>query len=55
MKVWWVQPLKVWVLTFCKAQKQHLMQELICFSAFLYQYTVSFVFLEVARREAVAP
>ena len=29
------------------------MQELICFSAFLYQYIESFVFLEVARRRGL--
>ena len=31
------------------------MQELICFSAFLYQYIEFFVFLKVARRGAIAP
>ena len=32
------------------------MQELMCFSAFLYQYIESIMFLEVARREgAIAP
>ena len=31
------------------------MQELICFSAFLYQYIDFFVFLKVARRGAIAP
>ena len=31
------------------------MQELTCFSAFLYNYIDSFVFLEVARRGAIAP
>ena len=30
------------------------MQELICFSAFLYQYIESFAFLKVARRGAIA-
>ena len=27
--VWWVQPLKVWVIIFCKVWKWHLMQELM--------------------------
>ena len=31
------------------------MQELMCFSAFLYQYIEFFVFLKVARRGAIAP
>ena len=31
------------------------MQELMCFSAFLYHYIDSSVFLEVARRGAIAP
>ena len=32
------------------------MQELMCFSAFLYQYIESLMFLEVARRGgAIAP
>ena len=31
------------------------MQELICFSAFLYQYIEFFVFLKVARRGGYSP
>ena len=31
------------------------MEELIYFSAFLYQYIEFFVFLKVARRGAIAP
>ena len=40
--VWWVQPLRRYrMLSFCKVQKWHLMQELMCFKAFLCQYIVS--------------
>ena len=31
------------------------MEELICFSAFLYQYTEFFVFLKVGRRGGYTP
>ena len=46
--MWWMQLLKVWVITFCKVWKWHLMQRLICFSAFLYHYINSSVFLKIA-------
>ena len=46
--VWWMQPLKVWVIIFCKVWKWHLMQDLICFSVFLYHYINSSVFLKIA-------
>ena len=50
-----MQPQKVWVIIFCKVQNLHLMQELICFSPFLYHYIDSSVFLEVAKNGAIAP
>ena len=43
--VWWVQPLRRYrMLSFCKVQKWHLMQELMCFYDNTWSLLYSFKF-----------
>ena len=43
------------IIIFVKCENYTLMQELICFSPFVYHYIDSSVFLEVARRGGLQP